>query len=217
MILHSGQAKHKIRGQVGTAAWEFILIITGVTEGKILTDAAKDLLKKMEDQEIRRTWEKSVKKAAANFDQHVCWFNHEKNRPSIFGIDHILGDYLDALAVQQTQIDGKMVLEWTLSETIQKLPFHGHCNRCGEEQPIWRDCSFCETMYRAGFTKDHGPYGRVGLMMKPMDVRAQINGSDDEPVGAIDGELVGPIPRPNTPQEEEGENAAEKVHLSISQ
>ncbi|KAJ8664423.1 hypothetical protein QAD02_006085 [Eretmocerus hayati] len=153
MILHSGQAKHKIRGQVGTAAWEFILIITGVTEGKILTDAAKDLLKKMEDQEIRRTWEKSVKKAAANFDQHVCWFNHEKNRPSIFGIDHILGDYLDALAVQQTQIDGKMVLEWTLSETIQKLPFHGHCNRCGEEQPIWRDCSFCETMYRAGYVE----------------------------------------------------------------
>ncbi|KAJ8668752.1 hypothetical protein QAD02_000011 [Eretmocerus hayati] len=101
MILHTGQAKHKLKGQVGTAAWEFIHIITGVTERKFLPDAAEHLLKKMEDQEIRGTWEKNVKKVAANFDQRVCWFNHEKNRPSIFGIDYILGDYLDALAVQQ--------------------------------------------------------------------------------------------------------------------
>ncbi|KAJ8671669.1 hypothetical protein QAD02_002928 [Eretmocerus hayati] len=135
MILQSGQAKHKIKGQVGTVAWESILIITGVMEGKILTDAAEDSLKRMEDQEIERTWEKNGKKVGANFDQHVCWFNHEKDRPRIFGMDHILGD-LDALAVQQTQMDGKMVSKSTLSETIQKLPFYGHCNRCGEERPI---------------------------------------------------------------------------------
>ncbi|KAJ8685815.1 hypothetical protein QAD02_021608 [Eretmocerus hayati] len=108
----------------------------GVREGRIFTEAIRELLTSRYGEEEERRWEKRFLSRAIDAEQHECWFDHGINRPQIRGVEHIFGDYLDALAVQQTQEQGRTLQQWLLSFAIDKLPFHGCCNECGREVPV---------------------------------------------------------------------------------
>ncbi|KAJ8666166.1 hypothetical protein QAD02_007828 [Eretmocerus hayati] len=82
-----------------------------------------------------------------------------------------------------------------------------------ESKYLKRRVKLYSGVFNTKFMRDHGPHGRVGLVIKPLNIRAKMNRSDDEESEALDGELFGPIRRSNTPPAKEGENAAGNVGL----